>query len=31
MPPIKNIKEVTGPLKVEILNGNVHTIDEMKA
>ena len=28
---IKNIKEVTGPLKVEILNGNVHTIDEMKA
>jgi hypothetical protein len=30
-PPIKNIKEVTGPLKVEILNGNVHTINEMKA
>lgn len=30
-PPIKNIKEVTEPLKEEILNGNVHTIDEMKA
>ena len=30
-PPIKNISQVTGPLKEEILNGNVHTIDEMKA
>lgn len=30
-PPIKNISEVTGPLKEEILNGNVHTIDEMRA
>ena len=30
-PPIKNIKEVTGSLKEEILNGHVHTIDEMKA
>lgn len=28
---IKNIKEVTEPLKEEILNGHVHTIDEMKA
>lgn len=31
MPPIKNIKEVTEPLKEEILNGHVHTIDETKA
>ena len=30
-PPIKNIKEVTEPLKEEILNGHVHTIDEMRA
>ena len=30
-PPIKNIKEITEPLKDEILNGRVHTIDEMKA
>ena len=30
-PPVKNIKEVTEPLKEEILNGNVHTIDDMKA
>ena len=30
-PPIKNIKEVTEPLKEEILKGHVHTIDEMKA
>ena len=30
-PPIKNIKEVTEPLKEQILQGNVHTIDEMKA
>ena len=29
--PIKNIKEVTEPLKEEILNGYVHTVDEMKA
>ncbi len=31
MTPIKNIKEVTEPLKEEILKGDVHTIDEMKA
>lgn len=30
-PPIKNIKELTEPLKEEILKGNVHTIEEMKA
>ena len=30
-PPIKNISEVTEPLKEEILKGHVHTIDEMKA
>lgn len=30
-PPIKNIKEVTEPLKEEILKGNVHTIEEMRA
>ena len=30
-PPIKNIKEVTEPLKEQILKGEVHTIDEMKA
>jgi hypothetical protein len=30
-PPIKNIREVTEPLKEEILHGNVHTIDEMRA
>ena len=30
-PPIKNISQVTGSLKEEILNGNVHTIDEMRA
>ena len=30
-PPIKNIKEVSEPLKEQILNGTVHTIDEMKA
>ena len=28
---IKNIKEVTEPLKEQILKGDVHTIDEMKA
>ena len=31
MRQIKNIKEVSEPLKEEILNGHVHTIDEMKA
>ena len=31
MSPIKNIKEVIGPLKEEILNGHVHTVDEMRA
>ena len=30
-PPIKNISEVTAPLKEEILKGDVHTIEEMKA
>ena len=30
-PPIKNISEVTEPLKEQILKGNVHTIEEMKA
>ena len=30
-PLVKNIKEVTEPLKEEILNGHVHTIDEMRA
>lgn len=30
-PPVKNISEVTGPLKEEILNSRVHTIDEIKA
>lgn len=29
-PPIKNISQVTEPLKEEILNGHVHTIDEMR-
>ena len=28
-PPIKNISEVTEPLKEQILKGDVHTIDEM--
>jgi hypothetical protein len=31
MTKIKNIKEVTEPLKEEILKGDVHTIDEMRA
>ena len=31
MAQIKNIKEVTEPLKEEILKGNVHTIEDMKA
>ena len=30
-PPIKNISEVTEPLKEQILKGDIHTIDEMKA
>ena len=30
-PPIKNIKEVTVSLKEQILKGDVHTIDEMRA
>lgn len=30
-PPIKNISEVTKPLKEQILKGDVHTIDEMRA
>lgn len=28
---IKNIKEVTEPLKEDLLKGDVHTIDEMRA
>jgi len=31
MTPIKNIKEVTEPLKEQILKSDVHTIDEMRA
>lgn len=31
MSPVKNISEVTEPLKEQILKGDVHTIDEMKA
>ena len=31
MAQIKNIKEVTEPLKEQILKGNVHKIEEMKA
>ena len=31
MSQIKNIKEVTEPLKEQILKGDVHTIDEMRA
>ncbi len=30
-PPIKNIKEVKEPLKRDILKGDVHTIEEIKA
>lgn len=30
-PPIKNIKEVTEPLEEQILKGDVHTIEEIKA
>lgn len=29
-PPIKNFNEVTVSLKEELLNGEVHTIEEMK-
>ena len=29
--PVKNIREVSEPLKEQILKGNVHTIDEMRA
>ena len=31
MTPIKNIKEVTEPLKEQILKGDVHTIDGLRA
>ena len=31
MSPITNIKEVTEPLKEQILKGDVHTIEEMRA
>ena len=31
MNSIKNVSKVTEPLKEEILKGNVHTIEEMKA
>ena len=31
MTPIKNIRDVTEPLKEQILKGNVHTINEMRA
>ena len=31
MTQIKNISEVTEPLKKQILKGDVHTIDEMRA
>ena len=31
MTQIKNIKEVTEPLKEQILKGDVHTIEEMRA
>ena len=31
MAQIKNIKEVSEPLREQILHGNVHTISEMKA
>lgn len=29
-PPVKIIREVSEPLKEQILKGNVHTIDEMR-
>ena len=31
MTPIKNISEVTEPLKEQILKGDVHTIEDMRA
>jgi len=31
MTQIQNVREVTEPLKEEILKGDVHTIDEMRA
>ena len=31
MPPVKSIREVSEPLKEQVLKGEVHTIDEMKA
>lgn len=31
MVTIKNIREVSEPLKEQILKGDVHTIDEMRA
>ncbi len=31
MSPIKNIKEVTEPMKEQVLRGDLHTIDEMRA
>ena len=31
MTPVKNISEVTKPIKEQILKGDVHTIDEMRA
>ena len=30
-PPVKNISEVTKPLKEQILKGDVHTIEDMRA
>ena len=30
-PPVKNIKELTEPLKEQVLRGDFHTIDEMRA
>ena len=30
-PPVKNIREVTDPLKEQILKGDVHSVDEMRA
>ena len=31
IPPVKNIRDVSEPLKEHILKGDVHTIDEMRA
>jgi len=31
MIPIKNISEITEPLKEQIQNGEVHTVDKMRA